>query len=785
MQSGFDKIAIPITSHSDAWLVLTCAKGDFESSPNDCAVIPGTTLIGRSSADPTISIIQDDTDGRIRLIETKHYQWAIEGDVNVASVQSKLDESRRQRWHVRRRSQRIDSGEFCVVNHLGFSSFKLLNEQNEPLLDLSLEFISAKLDFDAEYRRMTEDIAQFCEQLLLSWSAPTALRFSSDPATERKLLLEQFLFLRHFLNEERVGLLLEAISRHPHSKLVKQHQWKPNGTARSADYLSNPARMLRSWQNHGGKKVPGEVLDVHKEDTHDTPPNRFIKFALNCFRHICLEVTELPHATPALEAGELVNTIDALLARRFFREVGPMSRLPLDNQTLQKREGYREILQAWILTQAATTLDWQGNEDCYQGETRDVATLYEYWIFIQLHQILESIDGISRVDGKSIQGGGAQKFISEKDGQIAIHLSSGKHSRSRFLLSKNDNELLNIDLHYERTFSAKDKATSGASYSRQFRPDYTLSLYPASYDTEDAAEKDGKIAHLHFDAKYRATNLKSVFGEDDDEQISEEKREAKSLSTYKRGDLLKMHTYNDALRKTIGSYVLYPGEAVTEPEELRKFHEIAPGVGALVMKPGREECLNALKGFLENIFDHQSSQFTQYRYMNDANHQTVLEEPRKLKEDEEVYQVARTKAPCVLLWLKKKTADVFREAGFAYCHAVPRKESQQLNLDLTIQAGSEFIPCGGGQGERMTSLDWRAKITSARFLSKAKLTEFISERGLTSELSPSSVNHYLLFEFSEPTKFKKIDVTEAHRQHRSGSQYMAVTCKWQDIIGKQ
>ncbi len=786
MAAGFDKIAISIPGHADAWFVLTCASGDFDSSPADCLAIGGTLILGRSSGDPTISITQEGTESRIRLIETRLYQWAIEGEVNAASVQSPLEEKRRQRWSVRKRHSRLDSGEFCVVNHLGFSSFKLLDESENTLLELPLEFISQKLDFDTEYRRMTEDIAAFCEQLLLNWSAPTSLRFSSDPATERKLLLEQFLFLRHFLNDERLGLLLEAISRHPHSKLIKQTNWKPAGTARSHDYLGNPSRMLRSWRQHGGRKVPGEVLDVHKEDTHDTPPNQFIKFALTRFRQICLEVTELlPSSTSAREATALVNALDALLARRFFREVSPMRRLPLDNQTLQKREGYREILRAWILTQAATTLDWEGNEDCYQGETRDVATLYEYWIFLQMHKILESINGISKLEGESIHSDDPKEFISESDGQITINLSSGEHSRARFLYSPKETPALIIELHYERTFSHKASATSGASYSRQFRPDYTLSIYPAHLLSEKAAEKAGKIAHLHFDAKYRAQKLTEVFGDDEETDLRSEKAENKVLSSYKRGDLLKMHTYNDALRKTIGSYVLYPGGSESKTA-LRKFHEISPGVGALVMKPGQDACLDVLKGFLCDVFAHQSSQFTQYRYLSDTNHSIVESKPyRSLEEGGETYQIARRNAPCVLMWLKRKASTLFRENGFAYCHAVPKSDAQKLDLDLSIQTGSEFIPCGCGRGQPLTTLGWRAKITGARFLSKEKLRAYIGKRGLSEQLKPSSVEHYILYEFEEVANFRKFNIGEAHRRHRSGSEYMAVTCTWDEILKAQ
>ena len=105
-----------------------------------------------------------------------------------------------------------------------------------------------------------------------------------------------------------------------------------------------------------------------------------------------------------------------------------------------------------------------------------------------------------------------------------------------------------------------------------------------------------------------------------------------------------------------------------------------------------------------------------------------------------------------------------------------------LNLNLSIEVGSEFIPCGGGQGAAKIGLGWRGKVRSARFLAREKLKAYIEERGLSEELKPGSVDHYLLFEFDQATDFKKIDFSAIYRKFQSGSEYMAVTCSWSDIL---
>lgn len=795
MAGVFERLAIPlrrIDGSMAAWWVIEATSSELCLNPDECSTSGGALPRGWKGKEPEVSgadrlapieVAERAGQTYIRLLETRGYEWSIENaDSPLAlALSSSLKGSRICNW----KSKQSKSGSFKVINHLGLADFELSGEGLKEFR-LHFEFISQKFDFDSEYRRLTEDIAGFCQQLLLSWEAPTRLRFSADPNKAHKLLLEQFLFLKSFMTGERLGMLFEAIRRNPHSILERESEWVTAAAARSSDYLSNPCGMLRDWRRKDRKYIPGEVRDVRKSDTHDTAPNRFIKFALTQFRQICAEVCVLrwsedgKPSTIGLEAREMLEKLDGLLFQRFFNEVGRMQRLPLDNQTLQKREGYREVLQAWLLTQAATTLNWQGEKDCYEGDTRDVATLYEYWIFIKLHELLRTIPGLTPDDDGPAD---PDHFISEQEGQLCINLSQGHYSRSRFIW-RGRNTSLRVDLQYERSFSSKRGATSSGSYSRRFRPDYTLSIYPEIYADEAAAEAQGKLAHIHLDAKYRAENIKAVFGDSDysDQEISAEKLEGKSEQSYKRGDLLKMHTYSDALRHTIGSYVLYPGTKTDDADAMRKFHEIVPGVGALVMKPGNNECLETIRRFIMDILTHQADMFSQYRYLSDTSHKTHRDEPGSLEEPDNHYNIARKDAPCVVLWLRKNEEPTFRKNGFAYCRAIPEAHQRNLNLNLSIEIGSEFVPCSGGQGTKKLGYGWRAKVEAARFISREKLQDYIRERGLEQQLNPSSVDHYLLFEFTEATPFKEIDLTETYRKHRSGSDYMAISCQWRDIL---
>ena len=135
------------------------------------------------------------------------------------------------------------------------------------------------------------------------------------------------------------------------------------------------------------------------------------------------------------------------------------------------------------------------------------------------------------------------------------------------------------------------------------RPDYTLSLWSGEI-SEQEAERQELIIHIHFDAKYRLEKvlLEDAISDDNMSAELDEEKQQQEMGIYKRADLLKMHAYKDAIRRTGGAYVLYPG---TENKELRGFHEIVPGLGAFSIRPGHwQEDSIYLKQFLAEVKAH-------------------------------------------------------------------------------------------------------------------------------------------------------------------------------------
>jgi predicted component of viral defense system (DUF524 family) len=786
MDAACDMLLIPAPIGAGGGSFLLCAAaGEVNLDPAACCEHPGLPsgwLARRYEGNGHAPIRIKEAGGTlvVRILESRGYEWALVGGSADASVTSSLQHENKQRWSIRRRPAVPPEGSFTVINHLGHARIEV-SENGTTTLRILLEVCSTKIDYDTEYRAMTEDIAEFCSALLMRWQAPTGLRFANNAEQHARTLLERFFFLRHFLDESKAQALMAMVERNPHRSLVAEREWKPAGLVASPAFLRDPFRMASGWQrDHRNRMTPEHIVDIRKEESLDTEPNRFLLHVISSFEQLCADVIKSCGVdTPVgLEAKAMQEMMEELVGSRFFREVGRMRRIPLDNQTLQKRPGYRDFLRAWLLSEAAATVDWAGLEDSHQGDSRDVATLYEYWVFIKLNQILEKLPGVTPAAEDTTD---PLAFIgSTEDGCVEIRLKSGKNSKRCFRYQSGETELV-LELHYEREFRGGVGAHAAGSYSRIFRPDYTLSIRPASYRTEDAALAEGKVAFLHFDAKYRVEFSSHILGSDEmsADELNDEKQEQKSANFYKRADLLKMHTYNDALRMTIGSYVLYPGDTQSK---MQRFHEIAPGVGAYAMKPGKEDCLAALGEFLSEIFEHQADRFTQYRYLADHQHRTVSDQPQVVGSGETEYRISQPGSTCVLIWMDPAREAVFKEKRFAYCRAIPREGSRPLELEISVQVGAELVPYGGGQGRDQISRNWRAKIRSAKFLTQQRLSDYLTGKVPPNWRMPAGASHYLLFEFDEMAPFLEMNLSGLAGLRQDGSRYMAFTCGWNELI---
>ena len=448
---------------------------------------------------------------------------------------------------------------------------------------LELEVRSRKLHYLSEYRWMLRDIADQMTELIMERFSASGTMFAPTATGDAATLYTRFAFLRSLLSSELFQGSLEEISRRPHVAWVDRHEAvHPGQAVRSSSYtVRQLARsgLRAAWPGGPIPSIPVKLDRRRREATHDTTPNRFVRFALERWRQVIADIdrglADVPNG-PAVARGrrEVANALahlDAVLNQDLFKELGSLSRFPADDQVLQRREGYRDVFRAYLEFELAAQLSWRGAESSYSAGQRDVATLYEYWAFIQLAQLVAELAG---------QSFDLKQLIEVRPDGLNVLLQAGRET----VLSGTVERLgrrMSVEFCFNRTFRAG--AASVGSWTRALRPDYSL-IISAHHDEPAAFEP----IVLHFDAKYRVNLKAELFGldnevvDDDPNLPQDDLRREGAL----RGDLLKMHSYRDAIRRSAGAYVIYPGD--DDPsvrEQFTEYQELLPGLGAFVLRP--------------------------------------------------------------------------------------------------------------------------------------------------------------------------------------------------------
>lgn len=593
---------------------------DFTDAQGICvARLKLFDLDGASASSPSLScldpaIAREQGEEPVQLLEGARYEYEFEG---AGFRLGAADGEPGRLIEASRLQGRAHSGFLSPALNTGRLRLVVRDEADTLLGTAAVEVRSRKLGYRDDYRLMLEDITERCIDLLMDLRAPTALRVAPDPGRSPKTIAQRFAFLKALLGSPQFQNALHRVASHPHQR------WEPEETtidtrrgfrpsARSLRELARAPRRVPLPNSYPlAATVPSlpEWISLYRNvQTEDTPENRFIKFALQSFSGFLSLMQQRLDECSAMdtrlraELGALNNQLAVALNADVFRGVSPPDMLPLGSPVLQRKEGYREIYQAWLRFDMAACLVWNGGDDVYQAGQRDIATLYEYWAFFKL---LDIVTGVFKLDKPAAEqlmrptadGFGLMLKSGEQLGFEGVTFAGARPLRARF--------------SYNRSFVRNTIRTKAGSWTERMRPDYTLSLWPADF-LEQEAEAQELMVHVHFDAKYRIDSIEQLFGLDDgmmDEtgvlaDLADEKREQR-LGRYKRADLLKMHAYRDAIRRTQGAYVLYPGDL---SQRWQGFHEILPGLGAFPLKPGNGDA--TLAQFIRDVVMHACNRAT-------------------------------------------------------------------------------------------------------------------------------------------------------------------------------
>ncbi|MCF0050352.1 DUF2357 domain-containing protein [Dyadobacter sp. LJ53] len=583
-------------------------------------------------------------EARVQLLEGHFYEYIVSGGYTLQASEivfpSKINPG---------------SGRLAPNVYTGTATFEILTApQRQKCAEFKVEIRSKKASYRQDYRLMLENITEHCTDLLLAHNSPVTHNFTVDFSQDARTLYQRFAFIKSILQSDEFVSAVQKIIGVPATKWSENEALTDIRRVRRID-----GRIIRHIAGSGNRtgipashwlrkkfgNIPARVPLSSKIESLDTPENRFVKHALNGFAVLVNDFKSCAKHGSRLfeEASILENELDMMLTDPFFQQIGKPVMLSLNSPVLQRKSGYKEIFRIWLMFDLAAKLIWRGGDDVYAAGKKDVAALYEYWLFFQLLDLIREVFDIAPVSLGSL-------LKPTSDG-LGLQLKRGKHVAVQGIFN-GQSRRLNVEFSFNRSFSGKNDYPDPGSWTTGMRPDFTLSIWPVGIN-QAQAEREELIVHIHFDAKYRV----------------------ESFTDYKRDDLLKMHSYKDAIRRTAGAYVLYPGEG-EKPFKWKGFNELIPGLGAFAVRPSKtNNGINALRVFLNDVTRHflnrasqrEKAAFRSYDIYKSKNTEAVTEQlpetfgaNRGLIPDETFVIIGFYKSAEQLAWIKKNRLYNFR-----------------------------------------------------------------------------------------------------------------------------
>lgn len=462
------------------------------------------------------------------------------------------------------------------------------------------EVRSRKLNYETEYKWMLNGITAYSAELAQLAFAPALLSSLRPTSGTAATAYQRFAFIQSFVQGEAFSQATQAVLRRPHHEYRELRYDVDVGRGVRLDRsaardLVKPGRRTRLPSGYlvaGHDSLPERLSKTEHVETFDTVPNRLVKHAMAEWRMTAESVisafdnSDGPLARRARrEAAIVAERLDDVLRSKVLQNVGRLTALPAGNTALQGRSGYRELFRAYLQSDAASKIDWPGGVDLFRAGQVDVAALYEYWVFLELARIIGTVPGIEISHRRLLSLSRDRLALRLHRGSASVVTASGVFRGHR----------VRLDLWFNKSFPSGASPTAVGSWSVNMRPDCSLRI--RRLDTTDPVER-----WVHFDAKYRLDSYSAVLG--DGASNGEAPLHAGPLND----DLLKMHAYRDAIRRSSGAFVLYPGSD-ENPKVLNEFHELLPGLGAFVLRPDADGTAEnagaiALRDFVLDVIEH-------------------------------------------------------------------------------------------------------------------------------------------------------------------------------------
>ncbi|MFS0647404.1 DUF2357 domain-containing protein [Siminovitchia sp. 179-K 8D1 HS] len=430
--------------------------------------------------------------------------------------------------YVGKEPHQIMMGNVQFMNEVGLTTLSIYADR-EKLLEMTLEIFSSKLNYKEDYLRLLQEVNEEIYNLAFHFIKKTYLGARST-LSEKPSPTEFFRLVEHYFPS--FCLAIDRIEAQPHHELttdyeiVRAHRIK-RLDQRGRNYFRKHPHLFHEHERgillSGKTMLPEKGLHVKKSLTFDTVENRFVKWMMERLVH---QLTDLkrrvlePVGMYDIPADDLliqkietmILKLNRYLKKPFWSRLGTIRQSVL-NMVMQMKTGYRDAFRIYLIVTRGLML--QG--ELLKMSVKDVATLYEYWTYLKIGQIL-----------RNLYEPVTQNVLLARHGQLFVDLVQDKELKQVFRHPQTGEK---ITLSFQK--SARKLPTV------KQKPDIMLEI-----------EKKGKSYTYDyiFDAKYRID-----FSGDEPGPLED--------------DINTMHRYRDAHvvkqngpyeRYAFGAYVLFP-----------------------------------------------------------------------------------------------------------------------------------------------------------------------------------------------------------------------------------
>jgi hypothetical protein len=446
---------------------------------------------------------------------------------------------------------------------------------------LGYEVLSTKLNYHEHWKKIVEDIEDEYRMLSLDYMRRTFHGFTPDTQGET----QELIWWSVFKGEQKkfIKACRDIIER-------PRHRLRGYEVYLRADKLKRvPSNIENELAEH--RKEPAHLYRVEEQiQSNDTQENRFLKYALGQitakYESLKKRIEAIKNTSDVMkkDMNEMQSTLKHLQQNPFFRTVGRFKGLSQESLVLQRATGYSQVYRTWNLLRRAYSL----NDGIYRLQSKDIATLYEIWCFIEVSHIVRDQLGISKEDLE-------HRNRMEMNGVFTWELGKGEHSR--ILFKKDGVELAELVYNPKHTDNENESIGIANVESRTVpqKPDIVLQL------TKDDIEKGMKMTYL-FDAKYRIADKVNQVDTPPDDAINQ-------MHRYRDAIYYKEYPTNALKKEVIGGYILFPGDGEPADVEVAKFYKTIGevNIGAFPLRPKDERNRALLERFIKELIDAKSS----------------------------------------------------------------------------------------------------------------------------------------------------------------------------------